>query len=71
MDKHKHEQLKIMQDLFEHIERLPIPMQELIAKHGETETYADCEAFLKASEALGYTFDYDTAATCFDLEMIR
>ncbi|OLF82047.1 hypothetical protein AWH63_10940 [Marinobacter sp. C18] len=60
-------------DLFQSIETLPEPVQEVIerysAQHDEVD-YLLCKAFLEELEPLGYTFDYGLDGVPVDLREI-
>jgi len=57
-------------DLFNHWEELPPEVMEVLAKYSFVDTYEGCNDFLKELEPLGYTFDYDLNAICYNLRKI-
>ena len=49
----------LIPDMFQHMEHLPIEVQEVLKKYAECdESYDVCSAMLKEMEAIGYTFEY-------------
>ncbi|MEK6829794.1 MAG: hypothetical protein AABY15_06770 [Nanoarchaeota archaeon] len=56
-------------DLFEHYDKLPQAVRDIISKYGEDwdETYENCRNMLLEVEAHGYTFDYYLDAEPYDL----
>lgn len=57
-----------MIDLFEHIETLPVEVQECIHSWDDiTFNYENIKEFKKELETLGYTFDYYLDAQPFNL----
>ena len=65
-----------MKDLFKHIEKLPIEMQEIcnrfnleISENGCT--YENVNEFLKDCINLGYIFDYDLSAEPYNLRKLN
>jgi len=60
-----------MKDLFEHYETLPQEVQEVLAKHGECESYDNCKALIVDLELIGYTCDYGLDACPYELRKMR
>lgn len=57
-------------DLFDRYDLLPESVREVLNRHGEVETYEDCEALVKDLEAVGYTCEYGLDGSCYDLKKI-
>lgn len=58
-------------DYFMYPEQLPLEVQQVLDEYSEgwDESYAWCEALLKALEPLGYTFDYYLDACPYNLRL--
>lgn len=57
-------------DLFEHYDLLPESVQAVLNKHGDVQSYEECEALIRDLEAVGYTCDYGLDGSCYDLKKI-
>jgi len=57
-------------DLFEHYEKLPQIVQDIINSHGDDFTYDSCELLLSKLKDFGYTFEYGLDATPFNLRRV-
>lgn len=60
-------------DLFEHIDTLPLEVQEILEKAQKTwnDDYEDCRKLVAELEAVGYTCEYYLDAVPFNLRKIR
>lgn len=57
-------------DLFEHWEKLPKRVQNVLSKYADAdEDYENCAKMLSELEALGYTFDYYLDAVPYNLRL--
>lgn len=62
-------------DLFEHIETLPQPVQDVLNKWEQYEivnglSYKELDQFLKELKPLGYSFEYGLDAIPYELKKI-
>lgn len=58
-------------DLFEHMDELPVPVQNVLSKYENAESYTELHRMGKELRKLGYSFDYGLDAIPYNLKQLN